>query len=391
MKNFVFSLPTMLHFGKDSINELRNLIPKGARVMMTYGGGSIKKNGVYDAVKKNCDLVCEFGGIEPNPHYETVMKGVALAKENNIDFVLAVGGGSVVDGSKFLIAAIDYNASDNAWDMITKWSCANPATRDPKYRPHTHVKLGVVLTLPATGTETNNGGVVTNVALKEKRAISDECMYPVFSIVDPMYTYSLPLRQVRNGITDAYVHVLEQYTGHYNLGRLQDREAESLMKTLIEIGKLNLVENPDYRDRADFVFCATKALDYHLAVGVDQCWGSHMIGHELTTFYGLDHGQTLAITTPAILTKLLPLRTPKLAQYGRRVFDLQGDNDEEIAKKAIQKTADFFESLGQPTHLSGYKMGAEHFKEVCDSILLPIALKQINTKEEVMEVLNLCL
>lgn len=390
MQSFEFSSTTHLVFGKDSIKGIKDLIPKGARVMMTYGGGSIKKNGVYDAVKSRVDLVCEFGGIEPNPHYETLMKGVKVAQENNIDFVLAVGGGSVVDGSKFLIAAVDYNASDNAWDMFTKWSCADPQTRDPKYKPHTHLKLGVVLTLPATGTETNDGGVVTNVSLKEKRAISDPCMYPLFSIVDPLYTYSLPMRQVRNGITDAYVHVLEQYTGHYNMGRLQDREAESLMTTLIEIAQANLVEKPEYRDRADLVFCATKALDGHLAVGVDQCWGAHMIGHELTTFYGLDHGQTLAISTPAILTKLLPFRTPKLAQYGRRVFGLEGA-DEEVAKKAIEKTAEFFESIGQPTHLSGYKMDGSHFKEVCDSIMVPFALGQVKDKETVLEILNLCL
>jgi NADP-dependent alcohol dehydrogenase len=344
---------------------------------------------VYDDVLKYAKkfIVCEFGGVEPNPHYETIMKALKVAKENKVNFVLAVGGGSVVDGAKFLIAAMDYTASDDPWDMITKWACAKD--KDPKYAPHTTVKLGVVLTIPATGTETNNGGVITNVALKQKRAIAGPDLYPQFSVVDPVYTYSLPLRQVRNGITDAFVHVLEQYTAHFEMGRLQDRQAEAIMLTLMEIAQGNLIENPAYRDRADFVWCATKALDYHLAVGIVQCWGAHMIGHEMTTFYGLDHGQTLAITAPAILRKLLLKRAPKLAQLGRRVFGLTGDNNEEVAKKAIDKIEEFFNSIGQHTHLSQYKMDDSKFKDILASISVPFANGQITDKETVLEVLKL--
>jgi len=390
MKNFQFSLPTKLFFGEGAIKNIQEKhLLDGKRVMMTYGGGSIKKNGVYDAVKAVCTPVVEFGGIEPNPHYETCMKAVAVAKENNIDFILAVGGGSVVDGSKFICAAIDFTASDNPWDIFTKFCCA--AKPDPKFMPRTHIKLGVVLTLPATGTEMNNGGVITNVGLKQKRAFGSPDCYPVFSIVDPKYTYSLPLKQVRNGLADAFVHVCEQYLGNFHQGRYQDRESEALLSTLIEVAPLNLVESDklNYRDRADFVYCATRALDNYLNVGVTQCWGAHMVGHELTTFYGLDHGQTLAITLPAILKKLLPSRIPKLAQCGRRVFHLDG-TDEEVAPKTIESIENFFESIGQKTRLSAYGFDKSHFEEIASTIGLPLAADgAIKTKEDVLDILNL--
>ena len=391
MLNFEYSLPTKFAFGKGSIDKIADLIPEGSRVLMTYGGGSIKKNGVYDAVKSRVKLVCEFGGIEPNPHYETIMKGVQIAKEHHVDFVLAVGGGSVIDASKFLMAAVDYTASEDPWHMVTKWACADPAERDGAYAPHTHLKLGVVLTIPATGAEANPSAVITNHARKEKRSIEHPCMMPCFAIIDPLYTYSLPARQVRNGIVDAFVHVLEFYTGHFNLGRLQDREAEALMQTLIEIAPLNLAADASYRDRADLCLCCTKALDNHLAPGIVQCWGAHKIGHEMTTFYGLDHGQTLAISTPALLKKLLPLRKQKLAQLGRRVFGLAGDDDTAVAERAIASMEAFFESVGQPTRLSAYGLDGAHFEEICDSIKIPFAIGQVRDKETVMEILNMCL
>jgi NADP-dependent alcohol dehydrogenase len=387
MNNFEFTSPTKVLFGNGSISKIVNHIPTDAKAMLIYGGGSIKKNGVYDDVMKYAKkfIICEFGGVEPNPHYETVMKALKVAKENKINFVLAVGGGSVIDGAKLLIAAMEYTISDEPWDMIAHFG-------DPKYAAHTSVKLGVVLTLPATGSETNSVAVITNVARKQKRSFNSKDLFPLFSVLDPLYTYSLSLRQVRNGITDAFAHVLEQYTAHFGMARLQDRQCEAIMRTLIDIAPGNLAEKPTYRDRADLMWCATKALDFHLGVGTVMCGGSHAIGHELTTFYGLDHGQTLAIIAPALLRKLVPKRTQKLAQMGRRVFDLSGTNDEEVAMKAIDKLEEFFRSLGQYTRLSEFKLDDSKFKEISENVRnMPFAHGDITDKETVVDILRMAL
>ncbi|AXB55710.1 iron-containing alcohol dehydrogenase [Flavobacterium fluviale] len=343
MLNFELYNPTNLIFGKGQIAKLSTLVPKDAKILLAYGGGSIFKNGIYDQVINNLKgfEIVEFGGIEPNPHFETLMKAVDVIKAEKIDFILAVGGGSVIDGVKFISAAVNFEG--NPIDILQKRILIKENA----------MPFGTVLTLPATGSEMNSGYVVTIEATQEKLSSGGSALFPKFSICDPNVIASLPKRQIQNGVVDAYTHVMEQYLTYPHEGFLQDRIAEGILQTLIEVGP-GVVENPtDYTLASNFMWSCTMALNGLIQKGVPSDWATHMIGHELTALYGIDHARTLAIIGPSLYNVMFETKKAKLAQYGRRIFNLSG-SDEEVAKEAINKTVDFFHSMGMDTKLSQY-------------------------------------
>ena len=343
MLNFELYNPVKLVFGKGEIEKLSTLIPKESKILVAYGGGSIFKNGIYDQVKtalEGFDVV-EFGGIEANPYFETLMKAVEIIREQKIDFILAVGGGSVIDGVKFISAAAKFEG--NPLDILQKRIIFKEGANV--------VPFGTVLTLPATGSEMNSGSVVSIKATQEKRDFGGSAMFPKFSICDPTVIASLPKRQLQNGVIDAYVHVLEQYLTYPHKGFLQDRIAESILQTLIEIGP-KVVENPtDYALASNFMWSCTMALNGLIQKGVPSDWATHMIGHELTALYNIDHARTLAIIGPNLFRVLFETKKEKLAQYGKRVFQLTG-TDQEIAQKAIEATVAFYHTMGMKTKIS---------------------------------------
>ncbi len=351
MKNFEFYNPVRIRFGKGEIARLSKLVPKGANIMLTYGGGSIKKNGIYDQVitaLKGFNII-EFSGIEANPHYETLMKGVALVKANKIDFLLAVGGGSVLDGTKFIAAASLWEGSD-PWEILARRNEVSVVKAIP---------IGTVLTLPATGSEMNGTAVVTRWETKDKLAFASELVMPRFSILDPEVVFSLPQIQVSNGIVDAFIHVMEQYLTFPANAPVQDRFAESLLITLIEEGPKVLADRSNYNAAANFMWAATMALNGLIGVGVPQDWASHMIGHELTAFYGIDHGQTLCIVLPGIMQVKRENKKEKMLQYGERVWKITEGTIDERIDAAIEKTVNFFESVGIKTKLADYGIGSD--------------------------------
>jgi NADP-dependent alcohol dehydrogenase len=343
MNNFELYNPVKLIFGKDQLFKLTDELPKKATILMTYGGGSIKKNGIYDRVTgvlKNFKLI-EFGGIEANPHYETLLKAVATARQEQVDFILAVGGGSVIDATKFIAAAIPFEGTDS-WDILAKGA---PITKA--------IAFGVVLTLPATGSEMNSGAVITKAATKEKLVFGSPLVFPKFSFNDPTVIASLHKRQLQNGVVDAFIHVMEQYLTYNVKAILQDRIAEGILKTLIKIG-VKVIDNPtDYTLAANFMWSCTMALNGLLSKGVPTDWATHMIGHELTALHGVDHAQSLAIIAPNLYRVMKTDKYEKLVQYGKRVWQLSGD-DNTIADMAIEKTSNFFTGLGVKTKLSDY-------------------------------------
>lgn len=343
MLNFELYNPVKLIFGKGEIEKLSTLIPKESKVLVAFGGGSIFKNGIYDQVKtalQGFDVV-EFGGIEANPYYETLMKAVDIIREQKIDFILAVGGGSVIDGVKFIAAAVHFQG--NPMDILHQRILFKEGTDV--------VPFGTVLTLPATGSEMNSGSVISIKATQEKRDFGGSAMFPKFSICDPTVIASLPKRQLQNGVIDAYVHVLEQYLTYPHKGYLQDRIAESILQTLIEVGP-QVVENPtDYILASNFMWSCTMALNGLIQKGVPSDWATHMIGHELTALYNIDHARTLAIIGPNLFRVLFDTKKEKLAQYGKRVFQLTG-TEEEIARQAIEATVAFYHTMGMKTKIS---------------------------------------
>lgn len=350
MLNFTYQNPTKIVFGKGSIAELPRLLPAGSKIMMLYGGGSIKRNGVYDQVTqalKRHEFV-EFAGIEPNPHYETCMKAVEQAKAEGVSFLLAVGGGSVIDATKFIGAAAAYRGKD-PWDMMTNWARV-PA--DP-------MPLGCVLTLPATGSEMNGGSVITRVSTQDKLFFVTQQTFPRFSILDPEATFTLPPRQSANGIVDAWVHTTEQYLTYPADAPLQDRQAEAILLTLLEEGPKVLANPNDYGARANVMWTATLALNGLIACGVPQDWATHMIGHELTALYGVDHAQSLAIVSPGLLRHQKQRKRAKLLQLADRVWGLREGGEDARIEQAIDRTEAFFRSLGVKTRLSEYSIPEE--------------------------------
>ena len=349
MENFAYCCPTRIVFGKGSISELASLVPADKKILVTYGGGSIKKNGVYDQVKAALGDrdVLEFGGIEPNPKYETLMKAVEVVKQEGVGFLLAVGGGSTLDGTKFIAAAAKCGDGD-PWDI-----CAN------RLAPEEAVPLGAVLTLPATGSEMNAVAVISRESTQEKMAFVTESIVPRFSILDPETTYSLPEAQVRNGIVDAFVHVTEQYLTYPAGGALQDRQAEGILLTLIEEGPKTLKDMKDYDARANLMWCATQALNGLIGCGVPGDFATHMIGHELTAFFGLAHAESLAVVLPSLLRHEKEGKREKLLQFARRVWGVSDGSDDEIVEAGVKKTEEFFRSLGMPTRLSEFDVSPD--------------------------------
>ena len=348
MFNFSFQNPTRIVFGKDQLAQLSKLIPSGSKVMLTYGGGSIKQNGVYDQVVQALDGFDwqEFSGIEPNPSFETLMRAADVVRREKIDFLLPVGGGSVIDGTKFIAAAAVFDG--DAWDILAKNAKITAA-----------VPLGCVLTLPATGTESNGNSVVTRYETQQKLSFSSALVYPRFAILDPTVTFSLPPKQVANGVVDAFVHVMEQYMTYPVNAPLQDRFAEGILQTLVEEGPKALSQMDNYDVRANVMWAATMALNGLIGQGVPQDWATHMIGHEITALYGLDHAQTLAIVLPSLLQQQRGPKREKLLQYGRRVWQLQHQDEERLIDEAIAHTRAFFEQMGVPTRLADYGIKAD--------------------------------
>ncbi|MBB4817071.1 iron-containing alcohol dehydrogenase [Pseudomonas solani] len=351
MRNFTFYNPTRIHFGEGQIDKLAREIPAGSRVLVTHGGGSIFQNGVWQQVEQALAgyALTRFAGIEANPQFDTLVKATELARREGCDFILAVGGGSVIDGSKFIAAALCHDG--DPLDLLTGT------------RAKAAVPMGCVLTLAATGSESNPHGVVTHVTRQEKLPFSSPLLYPRFAILDPRTTFSLPARQIGNGVVDAFVHTLEQYLTYPADAPLQDRQAEGLLLTLIEEGPKALANPEDYAVRANLMWCATQALNGLLGCGVPQDWATHMIGHELTALYHLDHAQTLAVVLPALLAERREPKRAKLAQYAERVWGLTGDEDTRI-DGAIAATRDFFEAMGVPTRLADHGLDAEAIPQV---------------------------
>ncbi len=343
MNNFVYHNPTRIVFGKGTIAQLSTLVPAERKILLTYGGGSIKRNGVYEQVKSTLAgrQVLEFGGIQPNPLYETLMEAVKLAKKEQVGFLLAVGGGSVLDGTKFIAAAMRFEGAD-PWDILSQHAPV-----------HSAVPLGSVLTLPATGSEMNSFAVISRQSTQEKLAFGCEHCYPQFSILDPEVTTTLPPKQVRNGIVDAFIHVMEAYMTYPLNTPLQDRQAEAILLTLIEEGPKALARG-DYDSRANLVWCATQALNGLIGCGAAQDWATHMIGHELTAFYGIDHAESLAVVNPALLRHQKSRKSAMLAQYARRVWGISEEDESKAADAAIAAEVRFFESLGMKTRLKDY-------------------------------------
>lgn len=345
MENFEVVNPTRILFGKNQLTRLPELLEElnVKNILLVYGGGSIKKIGLFDElISKLTDFeVTEFGGVEANPDYATLMKGVELSRSEKIDFILAVGGGSVIDGVKFMSGAIPY--SKDPWEVLEKKEGCNFTEAIP---------FGTVLTLPATGSEANSGAVISRREFNEKRVMGGPLFFPKFSFCDPTLVATLPKRQIANGIIDAYMHTLEQYLTYPSDNLLQEREAESILMTLIEIS--DVVNNPsDYRLASNLMWSATHALNGNLRCGVPTDWTTHMIGHELTAMYGIDHAQSLAIIGPRLFENQFENKLEKLTQYGRRVWNLTGD-DITVARQAIEKTEEFFKSLGVKTKISDY-------------------------------------
>ena len=343
MLNFKYYNPTNYVFGKGQIEQLTKLVPKGAKILLAYGGGSIFKNGIHQQVidaLKGFEII-EFGGIESNPHFETLMKAVVVIKEHDIDFILAIGGGSVIDGVKFISGAVNFEG--DPIEILRKRILITDITKV--------IPFGTVLTLPATGSEMNSGAVVTIAETQEKLSFGGSALFPKFSICDPTVIESLPKRQLQNGVVDAYTHVLEQYLTYPHDGYLQDRISEGILQTLIEVGPKVVADPKNYALASNFMWSCTMALNGLIQKGVPNDWATHMIGHELTALYGIDHARTLAIIGPNLYKALFDTKKEKLAQYGKRIFNLEG-TDEAVAQEAIAKTVQFFHTMGMETKLS---------------------------------------
>jgi len=355
MLNFELKNPTKIIFGKGQIANLAKELPQDAKILMLYGGGSIKTNGIYEQVKTalNGFDVVEFGGIPANPEYEVLLEALKVIKAQNITYLLAVGGGSVIDGTKFLSAAALYEGG-SPWEILTK------SIKTEKGMP-----FGTVLTLPATASEMNSGAVITRAETQEKFSMGGPGLFPVFSILDPQVVASIPQRQLANGITDAFTHVLEQYMTYPVGGLLQDRFAESIMQTLVEVAPKVIAEPSNYEAAANFMWSCTMALNGLIQKGVPGDWAVHMMGHELTALFGIDHARTLAIVAPSHYRFNFEAKKEKLAQYGKRVWGITGDNIDEIANEAIVKTEAFFHSLEIKTTLSEY---TEDYKGTAEKI-----------------------
>ncbi len=383
MENFEYCNPVRIVFGKGVISSLSDLVAADSRVLLLAGGGSIRRNTVYDQVIAALSgrEIHEFWGIEPNPEYETCLRAVADIKENKLDFVLAVGGGSVLDAAKFIAAAALYDATPEPWGMVA--DRGESLTRA--------LPLGSVLTLPATGSEMNPNAVISRREIKAKRVVINPVLMPKFSILDPETTYSLPASQVGNGVVDAFVHVVEQYLTVSARASVQDRWSEGVMLTLIEEGPKALTSPEDYDVRANVMWAATCALNGIISLGVPGDWATHMIGHEITAHYGIDHACSLAVVLPGLLEFQKEIKKDKLLQYASRVWRITGETEEETVSEAISRTEGFFKEMGVKTRLSEYGIDPSapaKVAESCANIGLVLGESGNLGKNEIEEILE---
>lgn len=353
MDNFIFQNPTRLLFGKGMIARIAEEIPQNKTIMLTFGGGSVKRNGVYDQVSKALQNhhTLEFWGIEPNPDIDTLSQAIQKGKEEKVDYLLAVGGGSVLDGTKLIAAGLCYDG--DAWDLV----CRPPLITKA-------IPLSTVLTIPATGSEMNAGGVISSRQRKEKKSFASPYTFPVFSVLDPETTYSLPKHHLACGLVDTFVHVMEQYMTTPNQSRVMDRWAEGVLHTVIEIAPQIMKDQTNYDLMADFMFSATMGLNGFLGMGVTEDWATHMIGHELTALKGLTHGHSLAIVFPGTLRVLKEQKGAKIIQYAERVWGISEKDPEKKIHQAIEQTEQFFRSLGLTTRLSEEGIGEDTIQEI---------------------------
>jgi NADP-dependent alcohol dehydrogenase len=382
MENFTYFNPTRIHFGRGQIAAIDKELPETSRVLLLAGGGSIKANGVHQQVLKALGSrpLFEFFGVEANPDYDTLMKAVAVVRREKIDWILAVGGGSVLDGAKFVAAAVPYPG--DPWEILE--------TRGSKLQ--SALPIGTVLTLPGTGSEANGASVVSRRSIKQKLAFIHPLAFPRFSILDPETTMTLPERQISNGVADAFTHVIEQYLTYPAHAAIQDRFAESVMRVLIDEGPKSVKNPGDYDARANVVWAATWALNGAIGAGVPQDWASHMIGHELTALHGIDHARTLAVVVPSLLNVQRATKGAKLIQYGERVWGIRDGSDDARIDGAIRRTREFFEVLGLGTRLSDYNVTVDTAAEVAGRLrargLLKIGEKSDITPEVVEKILR---
>lgn len=357
MHNFDFCNPVRVVFGKGMITRLSTLIPVSDNVLFLYGGGSIRKNGVYDQVINALQghRVVEFGGIEANPHYETCMQAVEIVRKEKLNFILAVGGGSVVDAAKFIAAAVGF--AGDPWEILSKGAAIEHA-----------LPIGAVMTLAATGSETNERAVITRVSLGEKLNFANPRVFPQFAILDPEVTYSLPARQVANGVVDSFIHVVEQYLTYPVNAKVQDGFAETLMKVIVEEGRKVLNNPDDYDIRANLMWAATNALNGWIGQGVPQDWTSHRIGYAMTAQFGLDHAQTLAVILPGVMQYMRKEKGEKIARMGEVVFGVTGSDREECVAKSIEACETFFQEMGIPTRLSDYGIKEEDLDNLVSQV-----------------------
>ena len=351
MNNFVFQNTTKLIFGKGQIARLAKELPRDKKILVTFGGGSVKRNGVYDQVKAALEGFdhLEFWGIEPNPKVETLRKAVEICKREGVGFLLAVGGGSTLDGTKLIAAAAMIEA--DAWDLV----------RNPKLYEGT-LPFASVMTLPATGSEMNRGAVISNLATGEKYSFYNT--YPTFSVLDPEATYSLPAFQVACGLADTFVHVMEQYLTVAGCSPLMDRWAEGVVQTIVEVAPKALADQKEYDAMATFMLSATMGLNGFVAMGVPQDWATHMIGHEITALTGTTHGQTLVMVLPGVMNVVREQKGAKIVQFGERVWGICEGSVEERIDRTIAATEEFFRSLGLATRLSELSIGEDVVEEI---------------------------
>jgi NADP-dependent alcohol dehydrogenase len=359
MLNFDFHNPTHIVFGKNRIADIAKLVPANAKVLILVGGASAEKTGTLAEVRQALGTRphATFSGIEPNPSFENAMEAVKKVRDGGFTFLLAVGGGSVIDATKFIAAAALFEG--DPWDIVLSWG--GKITKA--------VPFGTVLTLPATGSEMNNGGVITRRDIAAKRPFHSAKVFPLFSVLDPTKTYTLPMSQIANGVVDAFVHTIEQYLTYPANAPVQDRFAEGLLQTLVEVGpRLLSAPEPVYDDRASLMWTATLALNGLIGAGVPQDWATHMIGHELTALHNIDHARTLAIVLPSLLQERRVQKREKLLQYGERVWGITTGTDDERITAAIEKTRAFFEQMGIPTRLKDYGLGAKDIDMVISQL-----------------------
>lgn len=385
MNNFVFRNPTHILFGKGRIADLKDQVPADAKVLILYGGGSAEKTGVLGQVRAALAgrTLVEFGGIEPNPRFATALKAVDVIGQEGITFLLAVGGGSVIDATKFIAAAAKYDG--DAWDILT--SRGSVITQA--------LPFGTVLTLPATGSEMNSGAVITNPEKGAKLPFGSPHCYPVFSVLDPEVTYTLPPRQIANGVADAFVHIIEQYLTYPSAARVQDGFAETLLRTLIELGPKALETPEDYDVRANLMWTATLALNGLIGAGVPQDWASHMIGHEITALNDTDHARTLAVVLPSLMNDQRGPKREKLLQYAANVWDIREGSDEARIDAVIKATRGFFELMGIKTRLGDYDVATPEIDRIIvalkDHGMIALGEQKAITPEDARRILEAAL